>query len=45
MSCKTAKLGLAVLKKTKIKLDLLNDIDMLLMIEKVIREGICHFIY
>ena len=45
MSCKTAKLGLAVLKKTKIKLDLLNDIDMLLMIEKGIREGICHSIY
>ena len=43
-NCKTS-LGLAVLKKTKIKSDLLNDIDMLLMIEKVIREGICHSIY
>ena len=26
----------AALKKTKVKLDLLNDIDMLLMVEKVI---------
>ena len=43
-NCKTS-LGLAVLKKTKIKSDLLNDIDMLLMIEKVIREGICHSVY
>ena len=35
----------AALKKTKVELDLLTDIDMLLMVEKGIREGICHFIY
>ena len=35
----------AALKKTKVKLDLLNDIDMLLMVEKGIRRGICHSIY
>ena len=35
----------AALKKTKIKLDLLIDIDMLLMAEKFIRGIICHFIY
>ena len=35
----------AALKKTKVKLDLLTDIDMLLMVEKVIRGGIYHFIY
>ena len=35
----------AALKKTKVKLDLLADIDMLLMIEKGIRGGICHAIY
>ena len=29
------------LEKTKVKLDLLTDIDMLLMVEKGIREGIC----
>ena len=32
-------------KNTKVKLDLLTDIDMLLMVEKVIRGGICHSIY
>ena len=32
-------------KKTKVKLDLLFDIDMLLMVEKGIRGGICHSIY
>ena len=32
------------LKKTKIKLDLLTDIDMLYMAEKSIRGGICHSI-
>ena len=35
----------AVLEKTKVKLDLLTDIDMLLMVEKGIRGGICHSIY
>ena len=30
------------LKKIQIKLDLLTDIDMLLVVEKIIREGICH---
>ena len=29
----------------KDKLDLLTDVDMLLMVEKVIRGGICHTIY
>ena len=33
------------LKKAKVKLDLLIDIDMLLMVEKGIRGGICHSIY
>ena len=32
----------AALKKTKVKLDLLTDIDMLLMVEKRIRDGVCH---
>ena len=32
----------ACLKKTEIKLELLTDIDMLLMVEKRIREGKCH---
>ena len=35
----------AILKKTKVKLDLLTDVDMLLMIEKDIRGGICCSIY
>ena len=38
-------LGLAwevAVKKIKVKLDLLNDIDMLLIVEKGIRGGICH---
>ena len=35
----------AALKKTRIKLDLLTDVDMLLMVEKDIKEGICHSIY
>ena len=34
-----------VKKKTEIELELLNDIDMLLMIEKKIRGGICHAMY
>ena len=32
-------------KKIKVKLDLLTDIDMLLMVEKGIKRGICHSIY
>ena len=35
----------AALKKTKLKLDLLSDSDMLLMVEKCTRGGICHSIY
>ena len=35
----------AALKKTKVKLDFLTDIDMLLMVGKKIRGGICHSIY
>ena len=35
----------ATLKKTKVKLDLLTDINVLLIIEKVIRDRICHTIY
>ena len=35
----------AALKKTKVKLDLLTDIDMLLMVEKGVRGGICHSSY
>ena len=35
----------AALKNTKVKLDFLTNIDMLLMVEKVIRGGICHTIY
>ena len=31
----------ATLKKTKVNLDLLNDIDMLVMVEKDVRGGIC----
>ena len=33
------------LKNTKVKLDLLINIDMLLMVEKGIRGGICHSFY
>ena len=32
----------ATLRNSKVKLDLLTDIDMLLMVEKDIREGLCH---
>ena len=35
----------AALKQTKIKLDILTDIDMLLMVEKRIRGGICNVIH
>ena len=35
----------AVLKKAEVKLELLPNIDMLLMVEKGIREGICHAIH
>ena len=35
----------AALKKIKVKLVLLTDIDMLLMVEKGIRGRICHSIY
>ena len=33
------------LKKTKVKLELLTDIDMLLMVEKGIRGRICNAVY
>ena len=33
------------LKKTKVKLELSTDIDMLIMVEKGIRGGICHAIH
>ena len=32
----------AALKKTEVKLELLTYVDMLLMVEKGIRGGICH---
>ena len=35
----------AALTKTRVKLDLLTDIDMLLIVEKGIRGGRCHPIY
>ena len=35
----------ACLKKTEVKLELLTDVDMLLMVQKRIRGGICHAIY
>ena len=35
----------ACLNRTKIRLELLTDVDMLLMVEKGIRGGICHAIY
>ena len=35
----------ACLKKKEVKLELLTDVDMLLMVEKGIRGGICHVIY
>ena len=36
---------LACLKKTRVKLELLTDIDMLLMVEKEVKGGICHAIH
>ena len=36
---------MTALKKTKVKLDLLTEIDMLLMVEKSIRGEICHAIH
>ena len=35
----------ACLQKTEVKLELLNIVDMLLMVEKGIRGGICHAIH
>ena len=35
----------AALKNTTVNLDLLTEVDMLLMVEKVIRGGMCHSIY
>ena len=35
----------AALKKTKVKLDFIISMDMLLILEKVVRGGICHSIY
>ena len=35
----------ACLKKTCVKLELLTDIDMLLIVKKGIRGGICHSIH
>ena len=35
----------ACLKKTRVKLELLTDIDMLLIVEKGIKGGICHSIH
>ena len=32
----------SLFKKTEVKLELLTDVDMLLMVEKGIRGGICH---
>ena len=35
----------AAVKKTKVKLDILTDINMLLIVEKGIKGGICHTIH
>ena len=36
---------ISVAKKTEVKLELLTDVDMLLMVKKGIRGGICHAIH
>ena len=33
------------LKKAKVELELLTEMDMLLMVEKDTRSGICHYIH
>ena len=33
-----------LVKKTEVELELLTDVDMLLMVKKGIKEGICHAI-
>ena len=35
----------SLFKKTEVELKLLTDVDMLLMVEKGIRGGICHVIH
>ena len=35
----------ACLKKTEVELELVTDVDLLLMVEKGIRGGICHSIH
>ena len=35
----------SLFKKTGVKLELITDVDMLLMIEKGMRGGICHSVY
>ena len=35
----------ACLKKTEVELELITDVDLLLMVEKGIRGGICHSIH
>ena len=35
----------SLFKKTEVKLEFLTNVDMLLMVEKGIKEGICHAIH
>ena len=35
----------SLFKEKEVKLELLTDVDMLLILEKGIRRGICHVIY
>ena len=35
----------SLFKKTRVKLELITDNDMLMMIEKGIRGGMCHVVY